>query len=267
MNRYQLLFNKLKIKKEGCFIPFVTLGDPSIEISLKIINTLIKNGADALELGIPFSDPVADGIIVQKANLRALSSGITLKKCFKILSILRKENPTLPIGLLTYANIIFNKGIEDFYILCSHVGIDSVLITDVPIEESKYFYKLSVLYNINPVFICPPDADENLIRKIAIYSKGYIYLLSRLGVTGINKYKEKSLKETIKKLKKYNSTPIIQGFGISNIFQIKNSLLSGTSGVICGSIIIKIIEKNVFNLKKMFLNLIDLTKNLKNATK
>ncbi|MCW5196687.1 tryptophan synthase subunit alpha, partial [Buchnera aphidicola (Pemphigus obesinymphae)] len=91
MNRYQILFDKLNFKKEGCFIPFVTLGDPSPEISLKIIETLIKNGADALELGIPFSDPVADGIIIQKANLRALSSGITLKKCFEMLSIIRNR--------------------------------------------------------------------------------------------------------------------------------------------------------------------------------
>lgn len=267
MNRYQILFDKLNLKKEGCFIPFVTLGDPSLEISLKIINILIKNGADALELGIPFSDPVADGIVIQKANARALSSGITLKKCFTTLSILRKNNPILPIGLLTYANIIFNKGIENFYIWCKQVGIDSILIADLPIQESKDFYKPAILYNINPVFICPPDADENLIRDIAVYSKGYTYLLSRSGVTGINQYKEKSLKTLIKTLKKYHSPPIIQGFGISNIAQIKKSILSGTSGVICGSIIIKVIEKYSNNLEQMYLNLIELTKNLKNATK
>ncbi|CAL4321811.1 tryptophan synthase subunit alpha [Buchnera aphidicola] len=267
MNRYQMLFDKLNLKKEGCFIPFVTLGDPSPEISLKIIETLIKNGADALELGIPFSDPVADGVIVQKANLRALSSGITLKKCFEILSIVRNRYPILPIGLLTYANIIFNKGIEKFYIDCSRISIDSVLIADLPIEESKYFYKMSVSQNIKPIFICPPDANENVIREISLSSTGYIYLLSRSGVTGINKYKEKSLNNLIKKLKKYNSTPIIQGFGISNELQIKKSLLSGTSGVICGSILIKVIENNLSNLEKMFLNLINLVKTLKNATK
>lgn len=267
MNRYQILFDKLNFKKEGCFIPFVTLGDPSPEISLKIIETLIKNGADALELGIPFSDPVADGIIVQKANLRALSSGITLKKCFEMLSIIRNKNPILPIGLLTYANIIFNKGIEKFYIECSRISIDSVLIADLPIEESKYFYKISISQSVNPVFICPPDANENLIREIALSSKGYIYLLSRSGVTGINKYKEKSLNSLIKKIKKYNSTPIIQGFGVSNELQVKKSLLSGASGVICGSVLIKVIEHNLSNLEKMFLNLIHLAKTLKNATK
>ena len=267
MNRYQILFDKLNLKKEGCFIPFVTLGDPSLEISLKIINILIKNGADALELGIPFSDPVADGIVIQKANARALSSGITLKKCFKILSTLRKNNPTLPIGLLTYANIVFNKGIENFYIQCAHIGIDSILIADVPIQESKDFYAPATLYNINPVFICPPDAHEDLIRDIALYSKGYTYLLSRSGVTGINQNKEKSLKILIETLKKYNAAPIIQGFGISNGLQIKKSILSGTSGVICGSIIIEVIEKYLNKLEQMFLHLINLIKILKNATK
>ncbi|WP_343192372.1 tryptophan synthase subunit alpha [Buchnera aphidicola] len=267
MNRYQILFNRLKIKKEACFIPFVTLGDPSLEISFQIINILIDNGADALELGIPFSDPVADGITVQKANLRALSSGITLKKCFTMLLKIRKCYPLLPIGLLTYANIVFNKGINNFYFDCFQAGVDSILIADMPIEESKIFYLSAIKNNIQSIFICPPNANDDLMSKLSKYSSGYTYLLSRPGVTGINQYKKKSLINLITKLKTYNVAPIIQGFGISNIVEIKEAISSNVSGVICGSVIIKIIEENCHTLEIMFNKLKYLINQLKCATK
>lgn len=237
------MFNKLNILKEGCFVPFVVLGDPSLEISIKIINTLIANGADALEIGIPFSDPLADGPIIQKANLRALSQKQNFLKYFKMLKKIRKTNINMPIGILIYANLVYNCGINNFYLQCANSGLDSVLIADVPIEESKVFYNAANKYQINSIFICPPDADDDFLYNLSLYAQGYIYVLSRPGVTGIKDPIISLSNEFINRIKKYNSLPLLQGFGITNVVQVKNAISSGLSGVICGSAIIDIIEK------------------------
>ncbi|AEO08075.1 tryptophan synthase subunit alpha [Buchnera aphidicola] len=267
MSRYLNMFNKLAILKEGCFVPFVVLGDPSLEISINIINILIENGADALEIGIPFSDPLADGPIIQKANLRALDQNQNILKYFKILKKIREENISLPIGILIYANLVYNQGIDNFYLQCSNSGLDSVLIADVPIEESKIFYHTANKYRIDSIFICPPNADDNFLYNLALYAKGYIYVLSRSGVTGINHSTTLLSPELIKRIKKYNSLPLLQGFGISNPIQIKKAISSGLSGVICGSAIINIIEKYLHQEEKMIKKIKKFTKLLKLSTK
>ncbi|WP_343190472.1 tryptophan synthase subunit alpha [Buchnera aphidicola (Mollitrichosiphum nigrofasciatum)] len=267
MNRYYKLFQQLKKREEGCFIPFVILGDPNIELSYKIINTMIYSGADALELGFPFSDPMADGKIIQSANIRALKNNINYIKCFELLQKIRKKFPNIPIGLLLYANIIFNIGVKNFYKKCHELNIDSILIVDVPIEESVSFLYLSKKYQIAQIFICPPNADDALITKISLYAEGYIYILSRTGVTGITQKTIKPCETIIKKFNNLTKTPLIQGFGIYDIKQIKESIKLGINGVICGSIIIQIIEKNIHNSKIILLKIQKLIKILKKSTK
>ncbi|WP_295165302.1 tryptophan synthase subunit alpha [uncultured Buchnera sp.] len=267
MSRYQVMFKQLSLLKEGCFIPFVVLGDPSLEISIKIIDTLIQNGADALEIGIPFSDPLADGPIIQKANLRALSNKNTFLEYFKILKKIRSKNKRLPIGILIYANLIYNQGINNFYFQCLNSGIDSVLIADVPIEESKIFYKTANKYQINSIFICPPNADDNFLYNISLYAQGFIYVLSRSGVTGIDKKTLSLSRQFIKNIKKYNSIPLLQGFGISNSTQVKKAISLGLSGIICGSAIINIIEKNLNEEEIMIEKIKKFTNLLKSSTK
>ncbi|VEA02725.1 tryptophan synthase subunit alpha [Salmonella enterica subsp. salamae] len=169
MERYENLFAQLNDRREGAFVPFVTLGDPGIEQSLKIIDTLIDAGADALELGIPFSDPLADGPTIQNANLRAFAAGVTPAQCFEMLALIREKHPTIPIGLLMYANLVFTNGIDAFYARCEQVGVDSVLVADVPVEESAPFRQAALRHNIAPIFICPPNADDDLLRQIASY--------------------------------------------------------------------------------------------------
>ncbi len=267
MSRYQKMFKKLSFLREGCFVPFVVLGDPSLEISIKIIETLIENGADALEIGIPFSDPLADGPIIQKANLRALSKKNTFFEYFQTLKKIREKYKRLPIGILIYANLIYNQGVDNFYLQCFNSGLDSVLIADVPIEESKIFYKTANKYQINSIFICPPDADDHFLHKISLYAKGFIYVLSRSGVTGI-KNKTSSLPEKfIKKIKENNSIPLLQGFGISNSKQVKKAISLGLSGIICGSAIIKIVEKYLNEENKMIKEIKEFTNLLKISTK
>lgn len=267
MNRYDVLFKELKYKHEGCFIPFVTIGYPSIQCFYKIIDHLLLHGSNALELGIPFSDPLADGSIIQKSNSIALNNGITVSQCFKIIQKIRIKYAHIPIGILVYANIVFQYGIKNFYKLCARTKIDSVLIPDIPIEEYVLFKKYADFYNISSIFIVPPNASKQLIKKIAYLGKGYIYLTARSGVTGLkNKFFTPNF-SIINELKNNTSVPILQGFGISKQSQIKLVLSAGINGIICGSIIIKMIQKYQFTEDIMLKKIKELVKNLKMATK
>ena len=249
MERYESLFAQLKERKEGAFVPFVTLGDPGIEQSLKIIDTLIEAGADALELGIPFSDPLADGPTIQNATLRAFAAGVTPAQCFEMLALIRQKHPTIPIGLLMYANLVFNKGIDEFYAQCEKVGVDSVLVADVPVEESAPFRQAALRHNVAPIFICPPNADDDLLRQIASYGRGYTYLLSRAGVTGAE------------------NRAALQGFGISAPDQVKAAIDAGAAGAISGSAIVKIIEQHINEPEKMLAALKVFVQPMKAATR
>lgn len=267
MERYENLFAQLKDRKEGAFVPFVTLGDPSVEQSLKIIDTLIEAGADALELGIPFSDPLADGPTIQEATLRAFAAGVTPSQCFEMLALIRQKHPTIPIGLLMYANLVFSKGIDEFYAQCEKVGVDSVLVADVPVEESAPFRAAALRHNIAPIFICPPNADEELLRQIASNGRGYTYLLSRAGVTGAENRAALPLHHLVEKLKAYDAPPSLQGFGISAPEQVTGAIDAGAAGAISGSAIVKIIEKNVAIPEQMLAELKAFVSAMKAATR
>ncbi|MDU1002349.1 tryptophan synthase subunit alpha [Citrobacter sp.] len=267
MERYENLFAQLKDRKEGAFVPFVTLGDPSVEQSLKIIDTLIDAGADALELGIPFSDPLADGPTIQEATLRAFAAGVTPSQCFEMLALIRQKHPTIPIGLLMYANLVFSKGIDEFYAQCEKVSVDSVLVADVPVEESAPFRAAALRHNIAPIFICPPNADEELLRQIASHGRGYTYLLSRAGVTGAENRAALPLHHLVEKLKAYDAPPSLQGFGISAPEQVTGAIDAGAAGAISGSAIVKIIEKNVAAPEQMLAELKAFVSAMKAATR
>lgn len=267
MERYDRLFAQLKARKEGAFVPFVTLGDPSAELSLKIVDTLIEAGADALELGIPFSDPLADGPTIQNATLRAFAAGVTPTQCFEILAAIRQKHPQIPMGLLMYANLVFSRGIDEFYARCAKAGVDSVLIADVPIEESAPFRQAAMRHNIAPIFICPPNADDDLLRQLASHGRGYTYLLSRTGVTGAENRAALPLRHLIEKLTEYHAAPPLQGFGISTPEQVSDALSAGAAGAISGSAIVKIIEDNVDKPQTMLAELGDFVRRMKTATR
>ncbi|BGI51422.1 MAG: tryptophan synthase subunit alpha [Buchnera aphidicola (Ceratovacuna japonica)] len=265
--RYRDVFTNLKKKNEKCFIPFIMLGDPDFNTSLNIIENIIKNGADAIEVGIPFSDPFGDGPIIQNANLRAINSNINVSKCFKIIKILRKKYFKIPIGLLTYANLVFSNGIRNFYKKCREVDLDSILIVDVPVEESKLFYKYSLKNNVSQIFLCPPNIENYVLKKIIKMSNEYIYIVSRPGITGIFDNNIFNTKIISNKIKKISNVPLIQGFGICSKYQIKKILKSKIDGVICGSIIVKQIEKYLNNKKKIILKINSLIRKFKKSTK
>tara|TARA_R110001583_G_scaffold2068_5_gene15263 strand:- start:6308 stop:7165 length:858 start_codon:yes stop_codon:yes gene_type:complete len=270
--RYQQAFAELAKKNENAFIPFVIIGDPNAEQSFEVIKALVDAGADALELGIPFSDPSADGITIQRAALRALNSGINTDICIDILAKVREYAPHIPIGLLLYGNLVFARGIDNFYRDMAQVGVDSVLIADLPIRESLPFREAALKHGVAPIFIAPPNASENTLREVSSYSLGYTYVLSRAGVTGVDVI-EKSTETTspaeglINKLTQYHAAPPVLGFGISAPQQVKDAFTAGASGAISGSAIVKIIEDNLADDDKMLTELTSFVSKMKVATK
>ncbi|MBW8182132.1 tryptophan synthase subunit alpha [Shewanella nanhaiensis] len=263
---YQAAFAKLEEKNRGAFVPFVTLGDPSPEISLKIIDCLVENGADALELGFPFSDPLADGPIIQGANLRSLAAGTTPSQCFEMLSTIRAKYPDLPIGLLLYANLVYANGIENFYAKAQEAGVDSVLIADVPVEEAEPFITSAKAHGVAPIFIAPPNADSDTLKLVSEKGEGYTYLLSRAGVTGTESKAGMPIGDILARLKEFNAAPPLLGFGIAEPTQVKEAIQAGAAGAISGSAVVKIIEANKDDEAELLAQLGEFTRKMKAAT-
>lgn len=266
MSRYETMFERLNKANQGAFVPFVTLGDPNFEQSLAIVDALISGGADALELGFAFSDPVADGSTIQNANVRALSNGSTPSRCIEMLQIIRQRYPDIPIGLLLYANLVYSTGINNFYQKLANAGVDSVLIADVPTLESKSYRDTAEKYGIKSIFIAPPNADDATLKEVARLGSGYTYLVSRAGVTGTETKAGKPVGHLIDVLKENNAPPALLGFGIAEPSQVKAAIDAGASGAISGSAVVKIIERNLESPKTMLAELKTFVSNMKAAT-
>ena len=238
MNRYQHMFTRLRDEKKGALIPFLMLGDPEPETSFKTICAVIDAGADGLELGIPYSDPVADGpTIVQAAN-RALSAGVTPASALQIVAKVRAKYAELPIGLLVYANLVYASGVAEFYRQAKAAGVDSILVPDVPLREADSLQQAGKQHDIDTVFILPPNASEATTREVAARSQGYVYLLSRAGVTGSETQAGMPLSHLLQRLREQQSTPPILGFGISTPEQVQQAISEGAAGVIVGSALV-----------------------------
>ncbi len=264
--RYANMFTKLKANKQGAFVPFVMIGDPDRETSLAIIDHLVKSGADALELGIPYSDPIADGPTIQKAAIRALGSGIRTQDCFEILTEIRERHPDTPIGLLLYSNLVLVNGIDTFYQKAAAAGVDSILIADVPLREAPRFIDIAKANNIEQILIAPPNASDETLQAIGELSSGYTYLLGRAGVTGAETAVEIPASDLIEKLTKYEVAPPLLGFGISTPAQVKDAIQSGAAGAISGSATVNIIAKNLSDKNAMLTELGQFVAEMKAAT-
>lgn len=245
--RYKNMFDKVSAKGYLAYIPFVIVGDPDAELSLKIIDTLVANGADGLELGLAFSDPVADGPVIQQATLRPLANQFSIEAGLNLIGQVRQKYPELPIGLLTYANLVFAQGIDVFFGKCKAQGIDSVLVADCPVKESELFEADAKKNNIDLVFIAPPDADDATLKVTAEKSKGYTYVLSRKGITGTEVAATQAKTDFLQKLKQYQSPPLVQGFGISEPKHVFDAASAGVDGIITGSAIVNLINQHYNN--------------------
>jgi len=238
-DRYQSLFARLAKANEAAFIPFVVSGDPSIDRSLAIIRALVDAGADGLELGFPFSDPVADGPVVQAAQARALAGAATTAQCWRVVAAIRAQWAQLPIGLLVYANLVVRPGPGAFYRAAARAGVDSVLVADAPLEEAGPFERAALANGVQPVLIAPPNASEARLAAIAERGRGYTYLVSRRGVTGDERREAEGLADRVARLRSLGAPPAMVGFGIAQPAQVRSAIGSGAAGVIVGSALIR----------------------------
>ncbi len=222
------------------FIPFVTCGDPDLETTEKLVKEAVKNGADLIELGIPFSDPTAEGPVIQSANMRALSGGVTTDKIFDMVRRLRRE-VSIPLVFMTYANVVFSYGIERFVSLCSQTGIDGMILPDVPFEEREEFLSVCQKYDVDFISMIAPTS-ESRIAMIAKEAEGFLYIVSSLGVTGMRSEIKTDLSAIISVVRQHTDIPCAIGFGISTPEQAKK-MAEISDGAIVGSAIVKLIEK------------------------
>ena len=227
-------------EKGKAFIPFITCGDPDLETTAAVVREAVKNGADLIELGIPFSDPTAEGPVIQGANIRALAGGVTTDKIFDLVRGLRTD-VKIPLVFMTYANVVFSCGAEKFISTCRDIGIDGIILPDLPYEERDEFEPVCQKYGIALIPLIAPTS-KNRIAMIAKAAEGFIYVVSSLGVTGERKEITTDIGSIVKVIRENTSLPCAVGFGISTPEQAKKmSALS--DGAIVGSAIIKIIEK------------------------
>ena len=262
MKTYKEVFDKLKKDKKGALVAFIVAGDPDYETSLKIAKSICDAGADVLEIGLPFSDPIADGKTIQAADIRALDNGMNTDRFFDFISDLRKHT-NVPIGVLSYYNLIYQRGIEKFCIDSKKAGINSILIADMTIEESDSIISNAKKHSVETVFMITPLTNDSRIKEISSRSTGFIYLVSRLGVTGARGDLGKSTLDLIKRVRKFTSKPLCVGFGISNANHVKDVINAGADGAIVGSAIVKIIEENLYDKEKMMEKVKGFVKGLK----
>jgi len=267
MDRYQQRFEELKKNGEGAFIPFVVLGDPDPETSLNVIKQLINSGADMLELGIPFSDPIADGPSIQKADQRALKAGMNSQIAFEMIREIRTNARDIPIGLLVYANLIFGAGVGQFCEASEKSGVDSILAADVPIEESHLWVEEALDHNIQPVHLISLNTPHERIGKILKNPTAFHYLVAQVGVTGTRTDLQSSILAKISELSPMANSPICVGFGISLPEHIQPLLSAGASGVICGSAVVELIEANLHDRSRMIERISQFTQCMKEQTK
>ena len=223
------------------FIPFITCGDPDLETTAAVVRVAAENGADLIELGIPFSDPTAEGPVIQAANIRALSGGVDTDKVFDLVRDLRQD-VTIPLVFMTYANVVFSYGSERFISTCANVGIDGLILPDIPFEEKEEFLDICHKYDVALISLIAPTS-ANRIGMIAKEAEGFIYLVSSLGVTGTRSEIKTDLSSIVNVIRENTDTPVAVGFGISTPQQA-HDMAAVSDGAIVGSAIIKLLEKH-----------------------
>ena len=262
MKTYKEVFEDLKKKNQGALIAFIVAGDPDFKASIEIAKKIVDAGADILEIGLPFSDPIADGKTIQEADIRALKSGMNTDKFFEYISELRKYTD-VPIGVLSYYNLIYQRGVEKFCSDSKNAGINSILVADMVIEESDLIVSSAKKFGIETVFMIAPLTSDSRIKQISSLSCGFIYLVSRLGVTGASDSLGKSVLDLIKRVRKFTSKPLCVGFGISTASHVKDVISAGADGAIVGSAIVDVVGKNLKDKKRMLEEVSKFVKELK----
>ncbi len=240
MNRYAQMFKRLNNCSEAAFGAFVMLGDPDPLTSASLLDALVAGGVDMIEVGIPFSDPIADGPVIQAAASRALCAGFRTSGCFELIGGFRQRHPHVPLGILTYANLVLARGRREFFRSAASAGADSVLVADVPSIEAEQWAAEMREAGIDPVLIAASNTPDAALRRIARLGSGYTYCVARAGITGTHQeaHFDPSL---VQRLRDFGAPPPIFGFGISTPAHVRQAVAAGAAGIICGSAIVSLI--------------------------
>jgi len=242
MNRVESKFRELKGRGDKALITFITAGDPDLDMTFDLVLKMEDKGADIIELGVPFSDPLADGTTIQRSSQRALENKVRLNDILGLVQRLRR-NTEIPILLMSYFNPIYRYGLEEFATMCRRTGVDGVIIPDLVVEEAGEWSKVAMRKKISTVFLAAPTSPIERIRKIAARSTGFLYYVSLTGVTGARNRLSVNVTEALKTIKKTVDRPVVCGFGISNPEQVRK-VSKYSDGVVVGSAIIDLIEKS-----------------------
>ena len=251
MNRYEHTFARVKSTGNIAFIPFAVAGDPGLSASEKVFAAYVKGGADILEIGYPFSDPVADGPVNQRAGQRAIAAGLRHDTFFALIKRLRAASPDVPMGLLCYANTVIHRGRDRFCREAAEAGLDSLLVADMPPEESAELQRAMAKHGLGRVFIVTELTPPERMRMIASQVDSFVYVVSRLGTTGANEGFSGSVAATVKRLKKVTKKPLAVGFGITTPGHVKAVREAGADAAIVGSALVSVIEENLDRVKTL----------------
>lgn len=268
MSRIAAKFDELREGGEGALIAFVTAGDPTVGSTPKIAKALEDGGADMIELGLPFSDPIADGPTIQAASERALRSGMNTDFYFAAVKKIRKT-VRVPLICLTYFNLLLRRGVGRFMMDCRVSGIDGLIIPDLPVEEAREVMEEASDNGVDVILLAAPTTTEERMRKIVRSTRGFLYLVSLLGVTGARRELPNALRGTIRRARKFTKgdVPIAVGFGISTPRQVRGAISAGAEGAIVGSAIVDLIANNSRNEGKMLYEVRRFVARLKGATR
>lgn len=263
MTRIDRRFKELRLRKSKAFIAYITAGDPSLPMTEKIVRALEVAGVDLVELGVPFSDPLADGPTIQAASQRALKKGVNLRKIFRTVGSLR-DKTDIPVIFMTYYNPVLKYGPGNFFRDCRRYGVDGVIVPDLPYDEARALRSLASRFKIANILLAAPTSTSVRMRNIARYSSGFVYYVSLTGVTGSRKKLPKEINLNVKKIKSMTGKSVCVGFGVSTPAQAKE-VATVADGVIVGSAIVKIIGDNQNNYKKLLSQVYKFTKSMARA--
>jgi tryptophan synthase alpha chain len=268
MSEIEKVFQRLQARGKGVLIGYVTGGDPKPQLTPVIAEALIKGGVDIIELGIPFSDPIADGPTIQAASVRALEAGTTPKLVLGMAGEIKRKYG-LPVVLLTYYNPIFRMGLENFFRLASSFGIDGVVVPDLPVEEADEYRKAARTFEVDTIFLAAPSTSIERLRKIVRCTSGFLYLVSHFGVTGERDTLDDSTVQLIKKVLPYTAgrVPLAVGFGVSKPEHARYVIEAEANGVIVGSAFVNVVNKHQGKVGRMLEEIEKLACELKEATK
>lgn len=267
MNRLKSTFDQLRARGERAFIPFVTCGDPDMDVTRDLLLAYVEAGADIVEIGIPFTDPLADGPTIQRASERALAGGASMEGALEMIADVRKK-VDVPLVPMTYVNPVYQIGYEKFACLCSEAGADAVIISDLPPEEGGPWSAAAAIHNVGTVYLLAPTSDDARVETVAKATTGFIYAVARMGVTGARSDVPPEIGGLITHIQQHSETPVCAGFGFSSPQQIRQTCKStSVDGIVVASALIDCFEKTPGAIADRIAAAARMARELKDATR